>query len=468
MMKRISLGLMALVPLQMVGDSNAARSIYVPRQLSYNPVYENALTYHQKNMKEDWCYLVSVKPVYAQTLGSKLDKYFSINQQSCMAVRENGSGNIDSLWLQNISSNPSYYSSILSFSPVSRTGGAVMFFQTQLPWSLALSIDTALVYTNNTMNIVEKNITNPGTSRFKSVQQALASSDYCFGRICGNRGTTGLDDIQVKLIKDIRDSECYHWDVYGLLGIPTNKGSKAHYLFEPLVGSKHVQLGLGTTGYANLVDNDCGTLSLQGEVKYRYAFGAHERRSFDLCKNGQWSRYMLVVNQDDLYTAVPAVNALTFETKVTPRSSLDVYAGLHFEYEHVQIELGYDFWYRSAEHVCPNVCKNIAQLGIADLVGIAQLNPRTASTANISQSVAAGSNQMKSDASFVPLSASDINYASGANPRVMSNTIYLSLAGDYEWCGHTVQVGLNASYERGTNANKADVVAGWINFDWYL
>jgi WD40 repeat protein len=47
-------------------------------------------------------------------------------------------------------------------------------------------------------------------------------------------------------------------------------------------------------------------------------------------------------------------------------------------------------------------------------------NPNTVSKATISESVAAGSNQMKSDATFVPLTASYINCTSGATPGVSS------------------------------------------------
>lgn len=483
-----------LMSIMMISSASIddAHSIYVPRQLSYNPILENALTYNVKNklgttrnycmLDNDrassstidaqpftWNYICSVKPIYTQTIGKSLQQYFTINNIPCpVDIRENGLGSIDSLWLQ-VSAYPAKYQSTLILSPSSKIGGSLLFFQAQLPCDFSLSIDTALIHMSNTLNMVEKDVLYTGTSRFATVTQALASSDLCYGKICGTHGKTGLDDIQVKIIKNLRDAQCYHWDVYGLLGIPTGVGSKAHHLFEPLVGSKHVQLGLGTSAQANMYEADWGSLSFLGEVKWRYGFKATEKRSFDLKCNGQWSRYMLLAPQTNPYAVFPAINTLTFKTSVTPQNSLDVYLALHGSYRAWHFELGYDFWYRSAEKVHIKECSTVLGTeGIADLLGIANHHPHTASTANITQGLIYSLNQMVSDSTFVPLTLADIRYSSGSAPQSASNSIYASLGYLVDWCAHPMEFGVSASYERGTSAYKADTVSGWVSFDIYI
>lgn len=257
--------------------------------------------------------------------------------------------------------------------------------------------------------------------------------------------------------------------MYALLGIPTGKGSKATYLFEPLVGSKHAQLGLGSDLRWNIIESDGGSWSLLSEIKYRYGFAGKECRSFDLCNNGQWSRYMFLVNQSDPYNFFPAINDLTFKAKVTPASSLDFYLATHYTHKEWNFELGYDLWYRSAEKVRLDCnCTSFPTVGIADLRGIAAENPFTASTANISQGVQPGTNQMVSDTNFVTETLQDINLISGAQSKSLSNSFYGSVAYKHNIRCYTMQVGLNVAYELGSLNKTPSNIATWLNIDLYF
>src|SRR5271163_242194 len=77
-----------------------ANTIFVPRQMAYNPMYEDALVFDEYAHMDDYRFIVSLKPIYNQTVGSSLKKYFNINHLCAMNVQEDGSGNIDSLWFQ--------------------------------------------------------------------------------------------------------------------------------------------------------------------------------------------------------------------------------------------------------------------------------------------------------------------------------------------------------------------------------
>lgn len=376
-----------------------------------------------------------------------------------MSVQENGSGNIDPLWFQVISSDDTFYSSKLRFCPKRQTYGALVFFETQLPCNFLISVNTALVTAKNSMHLRETNIHNLGTGMYETVTQSLASTKRCYGKICGIHTKTGLDDIQIKAMKHFSYSVS-SLDIYALLGIPTGAGSKAQYVLEPLVGSKHVQLGLGAYYYRDLYTSACAHVSFASELKWRYGLAGTERRLYDLKKNGQWSRYLLFVHESDKNAPYFASNNLALKTKVTPRNSLDFYCAFHACHDNWHAELGYDFWFRNQEKTCI-ACPFVQNVGIADLVGIAALDPKSASTARIAQSVQPGNNQIVSDTSFIPVTTHDINLHSGAAPQSISNSFYGSLA----YKNHHVQIGVSAAYEFGHRVNAPDNVYGWVNFD---
>lgn len=447
---------------------NYARSIFVPRQLSYNPILENACMLDTK-ITEEWDYIFSVKPMYTQSVGSAFKEYFLPCHKSCLNIQEDGSGDVSSLWFNVISSDDTFYSSRLTLSPKRQTYGALIYAALQLSCDLQLSLMTAVVQARNNPHLSECGIENLGTcSGYETVTQSFANCARAFGRICGTQTKTGVDDIQMKLIYNPCNNDCFYWDVYTLLGIPTGKGSKAVDLFEPLVGSKHAQLGLGSDMRWNIAETDCSSWSLLSEVKYRYGFSGKECRSFDLCGNGQWSRYMLFVDESDPYAFYPAINNLTFKTKVTPGSSVDLYLAVHGKYNQWNFELGYDLWYRSAEKIAL-CCKDFpTTVGIADLRGIAAQDPHTASTANISQGVQPGVHQMVSDTTFVPVTLQDINHTSGAQARSLSNSVYASVAYSFDaWC-RTMQIGLNVAYEQGSLDKTPNNVTTWLNMDVYF
>jgi hypothetical protein len=449
-------------------DNCYTKSIFVPRQLSYNPILENALSLNRIKSCNDWCYFFSGKPLFTKSVGSKFNRYFNIGHKKTMDVKENGTGDIDSLWFKVISENDTFYSSKLSLCPVRKTWGSMFFGEIKLPCNFYLSVNTALIFTQNKINIVESNIQNKGTvSGFSTITDSFTSSQRKYGKICNSQTKAGIDDIQIKILKNLCHNNYFSWDIYVLLGIPTGSGSKAIDLFEPLVGSKHAQLGLGSYIYKNIKQYSCGSLNFLGEIKWRYGLPGKERRIFDLKDNGEWSRYLLFVKESAKSSTFFASNDLALESNITPRNSLDIYASIHVNRNKCNFEFGYDFWYRSLEKVSLNdKYSTLANnLGIADLVGIASLNPQSASTANISQSVEPGSNQMISNSSFITVKDSDLNLNSAASSKSISNSFYASVAYTCDWCCHPMQFGFTAAYEKGYNVNVPDNVLFWFNFD---
>jgi len=454
----------ALLHNQSYGNANI---IFVPRQLSYNPILEDALVFAAQGQDSAWDYFFSAKPIYSQNIGTKFQQYFIINNKSLLSVQENGSGDIGSLWFQVIASPTTLYSSDLSFDPQRQTFGTMLYFAIKFPHNLELIINTALVDARNTMNISETNISNQGTTPgLQTITQAFANPALLFGKIDGPLCKAGFEDIQVKLLYNLGLKEPFYWDFYGLLGIPTSSGTQAEYLFEPMLGSKHLQIGLGTDASWDMHTYEKGRWSLQGVIKWRYTFSADEMRSFDLTNNGDWSRYLLFVNSLTKSVAYPAINDLTFNAQVTPGNSLDLYLATHWDHDEWRFELGYDFWYRAAEKIAiPSALLPIPSVGIADLVGIAALTPESASRAKISQGVLPGSNQIPSDATFINVTPSNINLDSGGAPQSISNSFYASIGYNYARIRHDIHTGLSVSYERGHTVNVPDNISIWLNID---
>lgn len=458
---------MVLVTGQWAYGSCNSHSIYVPRQLSYNPIYENALMMEQTRNMSCGDYIFSLKPLYTQSTGCVFQRYFNPYYLSSLVVREDGSGNVDSLWFKVISSDTTFYRSTLSFNPERRTYGGLLYFNAKLSRSVQLSINTAIVYATSTMNICETDIENRGTvPGIETITQSFAHQSREFGRISGKKAKAGVDDIQIKLIKSLCTDICEHWDVYALFGLPTGAGSKSRYLFEPLVGSKHPQIGFGSTYARDVYNYSCGKLVLAGEFKWRYGCFANETRLFDIDDNGQWSRYLLLVNQLDPSTTFFAGNALALPARVSPRNSIDLFLSAHALVESWRFEIGYDFWYRSSEKIGLNSCAHFDNtVGIADLVGIAATDPHTSSSANITQGVEPGINQAVSDATFIPLRLNQLSLRSGAQPQNISNSVYGSIGYTFDSSCYAITLGLNGSYEVGHGRNTPDNASFWINFD---
>jgi len=461
----------------------SARSIFVPRQLSYNPIFENAdraslYAAHRDLFEEPFLsgkLILSAKPLYTQNVGSKSDQYFTVDQKSVLNVREDGSGDIGSLWFQveNSGSN-NFYTSELSFHPRRRTLGMMLYAQVFFNNHFAASVNTAVINTRNTMNISESGIAQLGQDPdSRTITQSFANSDMLYGAINGTQSKTGLDDIQLKFLYQPYSQADMHsvhnrlfWNIYLLAGIPTGQGSLSKYLFEPLVGSRHAQAGLGA--YMNYA---AGEWKFQAEAKWRYAFAGDEVRSFDLTKNGQWSRYLLLVNAMSTTVPVyPAINNFTFTTQVTPQNSFDLYLATYWDTAHGwHCELGYDLWIRQAEKlVLNNAVLPEPAIGIADLPGIAiGVNPLSASTATISQGNRGPGyeNQVVSDAIFTPVSISDFNLSCAAAPLSISNSIYGSVSYAKPLNTHLIRSGLSLAYEIGHGVNVPNNITVFITID---
>ncbi len=155
-------------------------------------------------------------------------------------------------------------------------------------------------------------------------------------------------------------TEIGHLGLYIQAIMPTGSKPNSRYIFEPIVGNaKHWELGGGLSGHLVLWTSGFDqTLTgyIQGYVTHM--FKNRQIRSFDFCKNGPLSRYMLLkryLNIDNnLIYANKLINAINYNTRsaqVTVSVKGDWSALLSYRSSCVNLDLGYNFYGQTQEKV---------------------------------------------------------------------------------------------------------------------
>ena len=412
------------------------------------------------------------KPFYQQSNNGKaLARYFLPNELECLNIQEDGTGDVNPIWFRGIiSPDDTSYSSEVTIRPRRKSYGIMFNAYSNIPVlcdRLWFGVTTAVVHARHEMRVVEEDRKQEGTFSedsfdFKTICDAFNNPKFCAGKIpcCPNVSRTGLDDIQFKVGYDFQQTQDYHVAFYFVATAPTGKRPDSATLFQPLVGSKNPTLGAGLDWGRVLTENNDFMISWLFDFKYQHAFGAREKRSFDLDLNGDWSRYLLVVEEDSPAVSFPGINLFTLDADVTPGSKVNMWTAFHYEGSSWDLEFGYNLWWRQKEQVGLR-CDLPDNFGILDLSGLGG-TPTSSSTANISQSVE-GANATVSDATFVRLETKDLNLDSAAHPRALTHKIYASIGRDTAFRGRPMLFGINGSYEFAQGNTALEQWAFWAN-----
>jgi hypothetical protein len=397
----------------------------------------------------------------------QLRRYFLKECKDCLVVAQTPIGtvltpvptdpvsDINSWWLNVASHDPSQiFSSNITLAPKRKVMGFAWNVRFDLDAHLRhtwLEFFIPLVHVRHTVNLIETNVKGQGNfvPSLSNMTKAFNNPDWCYGKIpaCGDTKTkTGLDDVKITFGWDFVKRERVVANWYGNLFVPTFNGSKARYLFEPTIGTGgHVGLGSGVGVDCNVYDNGEFVLNWLLDARYAYFFSHRERRSLDLCANGEWSRYMLVAQRNmSLGRAFPAINYFTRDVKVTPRSNVEFLTLLHLEHKRFNLEFGYNFWWRQEEAV-ELTCNMPDQVGIFDITQRVLFTPgplTTASKATIEQVASA---PLDPTPTFV--TNSDFNLNSGRVPSSMTSKLFVALGCDCEWRCRPLLLGCGFSYE---------------------
>lgn len=443
-----------------------SKTFFRPRSITQDSTYELATTnyhiYHSAKQGHSH-FKMYVKPFYQESTNRKaLAKYFLPNNQACVSIKEDGTGDIGSLWIDLISPSGTFYSSDICLHPAIKTyGGVFTFFGDfdNLSKGIWVSANMAIMKVQNSLRFEESNRTFDGTiSGFTNAYQAFNNPDWNNGKIRTNSvKRAGVDNVEFKVGYNLCRTDNYHFGLYLVTTIPVGNKPKSKNLFEPLIGSRNPDIGAGFNADYTFFEKHGHKLTAVADLKYRYVFADHEIRSFDLKKNGEWSRYLLLVTKKARLNPFPGINTFSLRSKVSPRNTVETFAAIHYEHNYFNLEIGHNFWFRQRERIKINgsIPSNYA---IFDLAGVLSSSQTSSSTANITQTVV-GSNTAKTDGIFTPLSKSDLNPESAAHPNAASNKIYLNLSVTNSDYG---TVGLGASYEFANSRNALSNWAIWL------
>ena len=469
-----------------------SNTFFRPRPLSQNSVLELALHnydfYHKGFLGNESCYpWLSVDAsvfYYTSTNKDKLAEFFLPCNRECAEVVEQGAGSLNSLWFGIIAppygdgvdtDQYNYFKSTFSIKPRRKTVGVTFggrvdfggFCDTPCMSKMWASIFVPVIHVKNKLDICEvvENNEVGDIAGHKTLTESLSNSERMFQRFyCDSKSTTGVDDINVKLGWDfLKCEDYYHLGLYGLAYIPTGRRSKADFAFEPTFGSgKHTGIGGGLNA-DYVFSDDCNRIwTWMTDLRYAYFVKGDERRTFDLCKNGDWSRNLLVVKEEATTNVMPGVNFFTKCVPVTPGSEFELWTAVHYERCDWNFEFGYDFWWRQSEEICLNKCAQ-PLVGIYDITGVCKQPSTSASDACISTvNFASNPRVPVGDDTFTAVTNDDFLVSSAEHPQAMSSQIYGSLSYDRYWCNRPVMMGFGVSYEFAHQRNALSQVGVWF------
>jgi len=441
---------------------------FVPRSITTDLVYTDALAYYQRNFREkDKTFIFTGTYLYQKSRkASKLGAALLKGESNTVTVTQNAGGDINSQWLQ--PATP--FSATLSLNPERKVFGyhGNWYFNLDSWWCGAwLDVSSAIINAVHSLNTCETDVnavvpTCPNSAVTDALNRTELRYDKYYGGQCNNeKRRTGIDDIQIRLGYN------YTWcddNVVGLYLIGTVPGGRkptGEFIFEPLVGSEHWSAGFGLNGHYNFWCNDCGDTSftLMSDFNYRYVLKHDECRTFDLCPNGAFSRFLLVSPSSDPDLALPGVNFFTQNVSVTPRSTIQWWLALNLEYCAWDFEVGYNLFWRQREKIgCVNsFCTDI---------GIYNINPQTSIRTTLSNAtIATAPGEIPSDATFVPLTKADLNISSAEAGRALTNKFYGALSWNGDVCGCIDwMAGFGASYEFVNGSSQCNALPFWAVF----
>lgn len=175
----------------------------------------------------------------------------------------------------------------------------------------------------------------------------------------------GIGDFKIKL-----GIGGEHWSLYAKSTLPTAEKPTNEYMFESLMGNGgNAGLGAGIgLRFGQSRDNFAWDWHFMSE--FEYLFEATQMRTYDLTNNGEWSRYLLMLEYykaSDFFSApTNAANLLTLKTKVTP--GVDIQLGTQVSLSRGGFTLGFNYAFSCQGEEQLRICENFhSNFNIASL-----------------------------------------------------------------------------------------------------
>lgn len=182
-----------------------------------------------------------------------------------------------------------------------------------------------------------------------------------FGKFCSKHLTkTGLADIDLIAGWDFWLDPNSHFGFYAQIVVPTGNKPKGKHIFEPILGNgKHWEFGGGISGHLALWDwCDEQSVSIWLEANVTHLFSNTQCRSFDFCKHGPLSRYLLLkefeISDKKIIPTGNIINGINFTSRPA-RVSIgvkgDASVKLCYNSPCFSVDIGYNFYGNTSEKI---------------------------------------------------------------------------------------------------------------------
>ncbi len=512
--------LMSAISLQYVSADVTGRSFYQPLSVgSQHELLTGGRTCFASHCTKARGFSVNVNGFYQRSVdGSDLARYFLPEGKSELKIRGGGAtdaanADVAGAWLQIVGEaaarepngstltdgNESQllfntYSSTLTVRPSFELAGATPMLSYRgnvhgKPWSFTVGVPLGRMTTS--MNLAEKDVAgnidkladvayafNQSVNAWRitrefslSAVESLGHSNKRFGKISNHSlATTGMGDLfldaGLQVHKKIQ---------VGLHAqLPTSTKASGQYLFEPVLGNNgRSTLGAYLHACHTLAKREDRSFSLNARAAGTMLFENSSMRTFDLTENGQWSRYLLMLDASAPHDVQSGVNYLTRRTHSANLYQGDLGVGAKLRGGNWTLAAGYNFTARSAERLS---LRTEMPEGIFVVGGLANNesfggdpvngNVTLAQRPIIAQSTLPGqSTAQLLNGATGQIQNSDLNLASARTPSYLANQVSLTAGYTTNCCGQAtdVQLGGNYSFVRGRSMSNMFALFGSIS-----
>ncbi len=447
--------------------NDVSRSFY-----SINPFYKH-LAFHNTLIEDAHSTGRALKQIglQAYVFGSRstnnddLARYFLFNNKKTLTTSNSASG-VGLLNSQELAQdiqvgnfNCSFlnynYASTLTMDPVHTVVGFGLSARSYFREYFWGSLDMPVVHVNNDLRLSESIQNNgggagnsltaaalaagavvgiQGATTVTSMRDAFRQQAMSYGKIDGAQKKTGLGDMTLRIGYDSVDWSNLYMTTYIGAVLPTSNKPKAVYVFEPMLGNNgHAGILFGNRGQFDMCKMASGRLWVQWAAESQYLFENTQKRSFDLYRNGPWSRYLSMFASgaaragevaNTLNSRSFGINLMTQDAKVTPRLAAQFDTAFHYVADKLHMNVGFTTNLRQSEEI---TLANNWQQGPM----VAALIPDTAQTSNPFRSIGTELDGLKA-ASDSFIQESDIDLSSAAHPAYVSTTVHAGLGGFFE------------------------------------
>lgn len=318
---------------------------------------------------------------------------------------------------------PNNFSGSFCIKPEQLQQGAILQYKVSLknlvPWCffrrMWIGISGVFNDVKNEINF-QQSIAQTYNTTPATIKQALDPDTWCYGKFTEKTESSGLAETRFSFGTRFIDRGDWQFGFSTYVSIPGQGGINSNSIFEAYRGfNGHV--GWGSQVNIQMPLSPCNSEAIVAaffDAESIFLFSNTKHRSVDLY-NKPWTRYLLL-NRTNGETNIPGINVLSPKVKISPYNLVTIAAGMRFKYRCLDTEMSYGLWTHGDEHIK-------LKHEWKEEYGIAGTGTTTLPNGTVVGNSASGSAinfQAANDSTFIPITANDLNFKSGAARATLS------------------------------------------------